>query len=69
MSLCICLPQKTLTEMAAVNVGSGEMEGSGPVFLSTVKLPLFYTLCVLSALVIVLDIACLIFFIVFRNRK
>ena len=50
MFLCICLPQKALSKMAAVNSDSGEGEGSGPIFLSTVKLPLFYMICVFSSL-------------------
>ena len=60
---------KELIEMAAVYDGSDEMEGSAPVFLSTVRVPLFATFCVLSTLVIVLDVICLVFFVIFRDRK
>ena len=48
---------------AEVNGSSGEMEGSGLIYLSTIKKPLLYTFCAISSLVILFDVVCLVFFV------
>ena len=58
-----------LSQPVEVNDSNGDVQGSGAVFLSTVKQPLFYTFCALSGLVLVFDVICLVFFILFRKRK